>query len=185
MGEQTTQRSQEPAGPPPTDAAESVRRIVHASFATEQAVYGVLLVSGMIVVAGLHGGGSLSVFWTVFVTVVVFWAAHVYAGTVAGYGLDDDRLVGLGESFRHAVRRSWGLLASSLIPSLILLAGALRAIDDKYAIWAALWVGVAELAVLGWIAFTRRGAPWWGRVLGSLVTASFGVFMILAKAFIH
>ena len=75
-------------------------RIVHASFATEEAVYGVILVAGMIVVSGGHGESSWSVFSTVIVTVLVFWAAHVYAGTVAHHGLEQDRITPLGEAFR-------------------------------------------------------------------------------------
>ena len=117
------------------------RRFMRTTFATEESVYGVILVSGMIVVAGGHGESSWTVFWTVLITVIVFWAAHVYAGTVARHGLDDDRMIGLREAFRISFRRSLGLLASALIPSFILLLGATRAIPDAYAIWVALWVG--------------------------------------------
>ena len=172
-------------------AESSQRRTILAhpfmrtTFATEESVYGVILVSGMIVVAGGHGESSWSVFWTVIVTVVVFWAAHVYAGTVARHGLDHERMIGLREAFRISFRRSLGLLASALIPSFILLLGATRAIPDQYAIWAALWAGVAVLAVLGWIAFSRRGSSWPIRIAGALGTASFGIAMIVLKAFIH
>ncbi|REJ08540.1 hypothetical protein DY023_00800 [Microbacterium bovistercoris] len=159
--------------------------MLRASFTTEEAVYGVILVAGMIAVSGAHGATSLSVFWTVLVTVVVFWLAHLYAGTVAGHGLDKDRIVGLGESFRHALRRSLGLLLSSLIPLVILLLGAGRLINDRLTIWLALWMCVAVLAVLGYIAFRRRGAPWYIRLLGALTTAAFGIVIILAKALIH
>ena len=160
-------------------------RFMRTTFATEESVYGVILVSGMIVVAGGHGESSWVVFWTVLITVIVFWAAHVYAGTVARHGLDVDRMIGLREAFRISFRRSLGLLASALIPSFILLLGATRAIPDAYAIWVALWVGVLVLAVLGWIAFSRRGSPWPIRLAGALGTASFGFAMILMKALIH
>ncbi|WP_248305624.1 hypothetical protein [Agromyces sp. H66] len=159
--------------------------LVRTTFVTEESVYGIILVSGMIVVSGGHGDTAWRVFWTVLVTVVVFWAAHVYAGTVARHGLDHERIVGLGEAFRMSVRRSLGLLASSTIPLVILLLGATRAIPDAYAIWAALWAGVVVLAVLGWIAFARRGSPWPIRLAGSLGTAAFGVAMIVLKAFVH
>ena len=148
-------------------------------------MYGVILVSGMIVVAGTHGATSWSVFWTVTITVVVFWAAHVYAGTVAHHGMDDHRMVGLGEAFRVSLRRSLGLLVSALIPSFILLLGATRAVPDDIAIWTALWAGVVVLAILGFIAFRRRGASLMRQVLGSLATAGFGIAMILLKAFVH
>jgi hypothetical protein len=160
-------------------------KLLRASFATEEAVYGVILVAGMIAVSGGHGASSLQVFATVLVTVVVFWLAHLYAGTVAGHGLDHDRVVGLRESFRHALHRSLGLLLSSLIPLAILLLGATRVIDDRLTIWLSLWVCVAVLAVLGYIAFLRRGASWPVRLLGSLTTAAFGIVIIIAKALIH
>ncbi|MGR2753088.1 hypothetical protein [Agromyces arachidis] len=159
--------------------------ILRASFVTEESVYGVILVSGMIVVAGAHGDSSWSVFWTVLITVLVFWAAHVYAGTVAHHGMDEQRVVGLGEAFRISVRRSFGLLVAALIPSIILLIGATRAVPDQVALWAALWAGVIVLAVLGFIAFRRRGASPVMQVVGALATAGFGLAMMLLKAFVH
>lgn len=53
---------------------------------TEEAIYGIILVSGMIVVSESVALDSLRAFLTVFGTVVVFWAAHVYAGTLARFG---------------------------------------------------------------------------------------------------
>jgi hypothetical protein len=179
------------ADPAATESSESgapanlATQFVRTTFVTEEAVYGVILVDGMIVVSAGHGASAWSVFWTVIGTVVVFWAAHVYAGTVAHHGLDHERMIGLGEAFRGSLRRSMGLLASALIPSFILLLGATRAITDTYAIWTALWAGVVVLAVLGWVAFARRGSPWPIRVAGSLGTAAFGLAMILMKALIH
>ena len=175
----------DPNGAPRRAQPALANQFVRTTFVTEESVYGVILVSGMIIVSGGHGESAWRVFWTVLATVIVFWAAHVYAGTVAHHGLDHDRVVGLGESFRMALRRSLGLLASALIPSAILLLGATRAVPDSYAIWTALWAGVVVLAVLGWIAFARRGAPWPIRLAGSLGTAAFGVAMIVLKAFIH
>ncbi|MGR0221049.1 hypothetical protein [Agromyces sp. ZXT2-6] len=159
--------------------------ILRASFVTEESVYGVILVSGMIVLAGGHGDSSWTTFWTVLVTVLVFWAAHLYAGTVAHHGMDDHRTVGLREAFRISFRRSLGLLVSALIPSFILLLGATRAVPDSLALWSALWAGVIVLAVLGFIAFRRRGASMLMQVLGSLATAGFGLAMMLLKAFVH
>ncbi len=161
------------------------QRIIRASFATEESVYGVILVAGLIVVSGSHGATSISVFWTVLITVVVFWLAHLYAGTVAGHGIGEDKAVGLSESFFKAFRHSLGLLFSAAVPCAILLLGATKAIDDTVTIWLALWTCVAVLAVLGWIAFARRQAPWYMRVIGSITTAGFGLVMILAKAFVH
>ena len=168
-----------------TPAAKTPTGFVRTSFVTEEAVYGIILVDGMIVVSGGHDATAWQVFGTVLGTVIVFWAAHVYAGTVAHHVGDPSRMMGLRDAFRLSLRRSLGLLTSALIPSFILLLGATRAITDIYAIWIALWAGVVVLAVLGWIAFARRGASWPIRVAGALGTAAFGLAMILMKALIH
>jgi hypothetical protein len=173
------------AAAPGVRAPRASNAFVRATFVTEESVYGVILVSGMIVVSGGHGASAWNVFWTVIATVIVFWAAHLYAGTVAHHGLDHDRVVGLREAFRGSFRRSLGLLASALLPSFILLLGATEAIPDLLAMWAALWAGVFVLAVLGFIAFRRRGASLLMQVVGALVTAAFGIAMIVMKALIH
>ena len=178
--------SPDAGSPTPTRSQPSAAsRMVRTTFVTEESIYGVILVSGMILVAGGHGASSWQVFWQVLGTVVVFWAAHVYAGTVARHGIHHEGVIGLREAFQTSVRRSLGLLASSMIPLSILLLGATRAIDDSLALWTALWAGVVVLAALGWIAFARRGASWPVRLAGALGTAMFGVVMMLMKAFIH
>lgn len=158
---------------------------LRASFATEEAIYGVLLVAGMIIVAGGENANSWRVFWTVLVTVIVFWAAHVYAGTVANHGFDRDRVLSLRASFHEALDRSFGLLGSATIPSIILLIGAAQIIDDVVAIWLALWSGVLVLWVLGWIAFTKRGSSLAMRIAGAFMTAGFGLLMIALKVMTH
>lgn len=165
-------------------SSEALRR-ARVDYITEESVYGTVLVSGMIVVAGSYGATSWQVFLSVFGTVIVFWAAHVYAGTIAGHGVDEGGNGSLALALRRALRRSVGFLTSALPPSIVLLLGALNAVDDKVAIWVALWLGVLILAVLGFIVFSLRGDSWPIRILGSLGTALFGVAMILLKAFIH
>ena len=164
-----------------TDALRRAR----VDFITEESVYGTVLVNGMIVATGSHGASSMSVFVTVLTTVVVFWAAHVYAGTIAGHGVDMGERASLAASFRRSLRRSVGFLTSAVPPSVVLLLGALRVVDDTIALWVALWLGVAILAVLGFIVFALRGDSWPIRILGAISPALFGVAMIILKAVIH
>lgn len=165
--------------------ALTASRTFRESIITEESVYGTILVSGMIVAAGSHDATLMETFLTVVGTVVVFWAAHVYAGTVAGHGVVEGDQTTLPTAFRRSIRRSIGFLLSAVPPSAVLLLGALRVVPDQFALWAALWLGVIILGVLGYSAFALRGSPWHYRVLGCLGTASFGVAMILLKAFIH
>jgi hypothetical protein len=139
----------------------------------------------MIVASGSHGGSAILVFWAVIGTVIVFWAAHVYANTIAGRGVLSTERPSIGTSFGRSLRRSNGFLTSAVLPCFVLLLGALNAINDTVAIWTALWLGVAILAVLGFVVFGLRGDSWPMRILGSLGTAAFGFAMIILKALVH
>jgi hypothetical protein len=49
------------------------------------------------------------------------------------------------------------------------------------AYWAALLAGVVILAGVGWVAFSKRGIPWYAHVLGAVATASLGAGVIVLK----
>lgn len=67
---------------------------------------------------------------------------------------------------------------------IILLAGVFGVFEGLVAYWVALRLGVAILAMLGWIAFAGRGIAWYWRVCGSLATAAFGVLAIVLKVLV-
>lgn len=164
-----------------------VHRILRPGFGTEAAVYGTLLVSGLIAVSSIHGETSAKVLITVAVTVLVFWGAHVFAGTIARLGdpQPDIRDVRIGAALRESVTHSFGMLGSAAVPALVLLAGTTRIIPDDAANDVALWSGVVILALLGYVAFLRRGSPQLVRILGAIVTASFGLVFVVLKALVH
>ncbi|WP_394249350.1 hypothetical protein [Arthrobacter pityocampae] len=168
-----------------SEPVEKDRSRVDAGFVSEEAIYALILVAGIIVTAGRHGDSSWAVFWIVMGTVVVFFVAHIYAGTLAHLNVGPHDRMEMGAAFGAAVRRSSGLLVGAAVPAVILLLGASRAIDDENAMWVALWAEVAVLAVLGYIAFARRRAPVPIRILGALTTALFGLAMIGLKVIIH
>lgn len=152
---------------------------------TEESVYGTILVSGLIVASGTQQASAWATFSTIAATVVIFWGAHVYAGTVAGHGVAKGDETTLGTALRRSLRRSLGFLISAVPPSIVLLFGALRIVPDQAALWIALWLGVVILGVLGYSAFALRRSSWPIRILGCLGTAAFGVVMIVLKALIH
>lgn len=157
------------------------RYIKHVS--TEEGVYGLILVSGLIAAAGIahSSAGQILVIGTV--THVVFWLAHVYSGVVAGHGRRDHtgERFSLGPVIRHAMGKTKGMLLSAVIPGVFLALGALRIFDDKTAIWAALWSCVVVLAVLGFAAYRKLGANLVWCVVGALATASFGLIIVVTK----
>ena len=151
---------------------------------SEEAIYGLILVSGMIVVSGTNSGTSLNAFTTVAVTVVVFYAAHVYAGTLGRLAATDGH-AGLFASLRASAHQSRGMLLASVAPLIVLLLGASRVIDDSTAMWTALIVDSVILGILGWIAVARWSTHWVPRLLSALLTAGFGGILIALKAIIH
>ncbi|MDY0911117.1 hypothetical protein [Microbacterium sp. CFBP9034] len=151
---------------------------------SEEAIYGLILVSGMIVVSGTSVGTSINALITVAVTVLVFYAAHVYAGTLGRLAATDGH-AGLAASIRSSVRQSGGMLLAAVAPLLVLLLGAVGLLDDDTAIWTALVVNTIILGGLGWTAVARWSTHWWPRLLSALFTAAFGGVLILLKAVIH
>ena len=151
---------------------------------SEEAIYGLILVSGMIVVSGTNSGTALNAFTTVAVTVAVFFAAHVYAGTLGRLAATDGH-AGLGASLRASLHQSGGMLLASVAPLIVLLLGATRVIDDTTAMWTALIVDTVILGILGWIAVARWSTHWLPRILSALLTAGFGGILIAIKAVIN
>lgn len=150
---------------------------------TEESVYGLILVSGVIVASASATGTSVNALVTVSVTVVVFFAAHVYAGALARLAITEGRS-GLGASVRTAARRSSGMLLASVPAVVVLLLGTTHIVDDDTTLWAALIVNTLTLAVLGWIAVARWSSHWSARLMGAVVSAAFGGVLILVKAII-
>jgi hypothetical protein len=151
---------------------------------SEEAIYGLILVSGMIVVSYDLAGTSLNALITVVVTVIVFFTAHVYAGTLARLAATDGK-AGLPESLRGAVRHSMGMLLVSLAPVAVLFLGVSRAVDDDLAIWLALTIDAVALGIFGWLAVSKWTPNFWLRLVSALVTAAFGGVLIILKALLH
>lgn len=164
--------------------AERVRTI-----ATEPAIYGVVLVAGLVVVVGESAEASWDVFAKVFLTVLVFWAAHVYAGTVAHLG--DEPMSGVPlptrvlTAGREAVVHSWGMLLTSMLPLLVILLGHVGVIDDQQAVWGSLWTSVALLGVLGYAKVAVWTANPWVRLAGGGITSALGLLLVLLKSWVH
>lgn len=164
-----------------------IHRVLKPGFGTEAAVYGTILMSGLIAVSSAHGETSAVVLLTVGITVLVFWSAHVYAGTVARVGDEGEagEPVGVRTALRRSLAHSFGMLSSAAVPGAILLAGTTRVIPDDLANDLALWSGTVILALLGYIAFLRRGSSLIVRIAGALGTACFGIVFVILKAFVH
>ena len=164
--------------------AMSDTRLRHA-FVTPELVSGIVLVSVVIAVAD-ERDGVFDVFAITILSTLVFWFTEVFAHTVAAQRRRSPAdPVDLGGSVRFALHKARGFLLAAVLPTVFLVLGVFGVNQGAYAYWAALWVGVATLAVVGWIAFGGRGIPWYGRVGGALATAALGVMAMLLKILVH
>lgn len=173
---------------PQTDAHPL--RVIGSMVLSESAVYGVVMVSGLLViVANKSDAEPGEVLLKVVGTALVFWLAHVYSGTVAHLGDDTDEThstaVKLVGAIRHSLGHLWGMLASAAVPLITLGASALGVVGQEQAVWGALWINVALLAVLGFWGVSRWSERLWMRLTGALITAAFGLAMVALKVLIH
>lgn len=152
---------------------------------SESAVYGVVLVSALIIVTGQNSDASLDVFLKVLGTVIVFWVAHVFAAVVATLGDAPAGKYALRMVVSHAVKESTGLLLAALVPLSVILLGTIGLISDDMAVWAALSVDVVLLALLGYLGVARWSPRLVVRLAGAGITALLGVAIMLMKVFIH
>lgn len=165
------------------------RHPIVSMLASESSVYGVVLVSGLLVIlANQADTPAVLILLKVLGTSVVFWLAHVYAGTVAHLGdeLDDGEVRGrVSSAIRHSLGHLWGMLLAPVVLVVVLGVSLVAPITEGQAIWAALWVNVGLLAVLGFWGVSRWSNRMVVRVAGALITAAFGLALVLLKALIH
>ncbi|MEF2978603.1 hypothetical protein [Subtercola sp. YIM 133946] len=159
-------------------------RRLRRSFVTPELISGTILVSVVIAVAD-ENNGVADVFAITVLSVLVFWATQVFIVTIAVQGLrGDEEAVSVSKSFRIAINRSFGLLLAAIPPLIFMFIGIFGFTHGQIAYWIALWIEVALLAVLGWIAFTGRGTAWYWKLCGSLATAGLGILAIVLKILI-
>ncbi|HQI65994.1 MAG TPA: hypothetical protein PLJ54_06425 [Rhodoglobus sp.] len=152
---------------------------------SESAIYGVILVSALIIVTGQKSDTSWDTFLKVLGTILVFWVAHVFAVVVSNLGLAVGGDKSFGALLLYGVRHSSGLLLGALIPLLVILLGAVGVLSDDTAVWAALWIDAVLLGVIGYLAVARMTPKPWARAVGAAVTALLGVVIMLMKVLIH
>jgi hypothetical protein len=143
-------------------------------------VYGTIVVMGA-VTAGSHAQAEPWRLATIAAsTVVVLWLAHVYSHALgetihAGRRLDRAEVV-------DVMRRELPIPLAAVAPVSALVLGALGVLAEATAIWLALGIGLATLAVqgvryAGVEGFTRTGA-----VLAVAVNLSLGLVIVGLKA---
>jgi len=158
----------------------SVQDLRHR-FVTADTVYGIILFSALVAVVSDHDSEPLEVLLVSVFSLLVFWLAHVYAGTIAGHG----REVRMGLAFRNAVRHSSGMLYAAVLPAVPLVLGVFRVLGEDAAVDLCLLVVTVILGLLGFLSFAERGHRIPMRIVGALSAALFGVLIIVLNTAVH
>lgn len=156
---------------------------------SEPAIYGVVLVAGLVVIISDKADASWDVLIKVLATLIVFWLGHVYAAVVAHLGdAPDDGVTSrtrLGAATRNALLHSWGMLLAGIIPVSVLTLGVLKLLSDRDAIWGTLWAAVLVLGVLGWLGVASWSTRPANGLLGALLTSLLGLVLVALKWLVH
>jgi hypothetical protein len=135
-------------------------------------VYGTIVVMAT-VTAGAHGPeiDPWRVASVVAVTVLVLWIAHVYSHALAE-SLERGRRLDRAE-LGSVAARELAIPAAAVAPIAALVLGALEVLSEQTAVWLALGIGVATLAVEGarYARLERLGRT------GTLVSVALNVFL--------
>ena len=158
--------------------------LVLRAYRSESAIYGVVLVSSLIAI-GWSENTDLEVLGFTLGAVIVFWLAHVYAGTVSREETGSPRLRAVLAAARTSASHSSGMLLAMILPTIFLLLATVNVLDEYVAYYLALWAGTAVLAVIGWLMARRRGGHWGWWLLSALITASLGLLVTWLGSLVH
>lgn len=154
-------------------------------YVTAETIYGTILYSALIATISVDDEPTVEVVIVSVLSLLVFWAAHVYAGTIASHGMEGDREVRVGEAFRLSVRQSAGMLYAAIPALLVLIVSAFFMVPSGVAASWGLLVNLVVLGVEGFLSFAERGSPIIVRILGGVGTALFGLLMLVLNVIVH
>jgi hypothetical protein len=107
------------------------------------------------------------------------WAASLFAEYVSHLAVHD--VDGERAHLRSLLRASVEILEAAAVPALILVAGALSWLGLSIAIWASVWLLVAEMGLFALLAVRRTRLPWWKQLLLVFALVALGLVVIGLK----
>jgi hypothetical protein len=151
---------------------------------TARAIYGQILVTSL--VAALSEDPAIAagyVLLSVIVTMIIFWAAHVYAETLSK-SLETRRVV-RWHDVRVSAAHEWPLVQAAFPTSIVLALGAVGALSRDTAVGLAIGVGVATLFLGGLAVARASGSSWLASIIGAAISGSLGLVIVGLKALVH
>jgi hypothetical protein len=142
-------------------------------------VYGTIVVMGAITAGAQGVRDPWRLAAAVAATVIVLWLAHVYShglGEAVGRGRQLDRA-----ELVAVARRELTIVLAAVAPVFALVLGGIGLVRESTAIWLALAVGLATLAVQGFRYAALEGLGARGTAKGVAVNVALGLAIIAAK----
>ena len=149
-------------------------------FRTPAAVYGLIVYTALLMITSDHDEDVSETVWQSFLTLIVFFLAHTFAQTLADHG--EHRL---RDAVRVAVTHSSGMIYAAIPPTAAMIIAGLAGENADDASGWALVASTIVLGFLGWLAYSRSGAPYWARALGAVATALLGGLVALLEYGFH
>lgn len=163
-----------------TQNAGRVRRWIDERFRSAPAIYGLLVFAAFVTIASDHAVDAWDILDTSAGTLVVFYIAHVFAHTLTDHGERS-----LRTATWHAMQHAAGMLYAAIPGTVALIVCGVRGDSADTAYHAAIWTTTVVLAVLGYMAYWRRGAHLVARIFGAIGTAVLGLLVVALEYAFH
>ena len=111
------------------------------------------------------------------------WAASLLADWVAHLGVH--RRAPLGQTALRTLRSSGQILEAALVPLLVLVVSGIGWLPTDTAMWIAMWVLVAELGIIAFLAVRRAHLHWWQKIFAVTALAGVGALVVAVKMLAH
>lgn len=158
------------------------REWVRDRLVTADAIYGLILYAALVGASSDDDTPDAVVVLVVsLASLLIFWGAHVFAGTIANHGEN----VPLRRAMVISMNHSSGMLYAAILPSVPLLMAAFGVIDGDAGVDFALLIAMLILGVLGYSSFAQRKAHMAVRIFGAIGTALFGLLVIILNMAAH
>ena len=145
-------------------------------------LYGAVITASLFTLAGAHPAEYPRILLVVLLTLIMYWLAHVYTRVIA------DRLAdptaALGVRLREALHHEVSILAGC-VPAVVAYIVFVVVGLTEYATWAALWVSVLLLGVVGYRIGRQTGGSFGRLVLETVGCSMLGLVMIGLKTVLH
>ena len=154
------------------------------SHALARAIYGQILVTAIVAALSEDSAAATGyLLLSAVTTILVFWAAHVYAGAMAR-GITLRRAMEQGE-FRAFMATELPMIEAAIPTVIILALGTVGVFSRNTTVSLAIGVGVAMLFLAG-LAFGRyTSSSWPAALLSAALTSGLGLVIVALKAIVH